>query len=205
MPFPESVKSQVKKKAHFRCCRCQSLGVEVHHISAETQGGPNNMENAAPLCPSCHAVFGDNPQLRKQIREMRDWWYEQCKKKEESSLVKMEEINELLLEQEGRLGTKISSIEESLQAGIERLRRELRDFGSIPSVSGDDLAASKVRELETQVTALSGMAALGTAVFSGAVNMNCPKCGSTEWEMKASFPMTTGPSRVTCAKCGYPR
>lgn len=205
MPFPESVRVQVKKMCHFKCCRCQSLGVEVHHIIPEAQGGSNDLENAAPLCPSCHSWFGDNPQLRKQIREMRDWWYKQCKKKEESSLVKMEEINEALLEQERRLGLKISSAEESLQAGMERLRRELQEFGSIPSVSGDEFVRSKVNELETHVTALSGMVTLGTAVFSGAVNMSCPKCGSTEWEMEATFPLTAGPSKAKCAKCGHPR
>lgn len=77
MPFPENIKLQVKRKAAFRCCRCQNIGVEVHHIVAERDGGPDDIENAAPLCAKCHADFGDNAQKRKEIREMRNWWYEQ--------------------------------------------------------------------------------------------------------------------------------
>ena len=34
------------------------------------------MANAAPLCPNCHAHFGGNPDKRKEITQMRDWWYE---------------------------------------------------------------------------------------------------------------------------------
>jgi hypothetical protein len=30
------------------------------------------------LCAKCHADFGDNELKRKEIREMRDWWYEQA-------------------------------------------------------------------------------------------------------------------------------
>ena len=33
------------------------------------------MQNAAPLCQNCHDQFGDNRQKRKDITQMRDWWY----------------------------------------------------------------------------------------------------------------------------------
>lgn len=67
----------MKRKAAFRCCRCQSIGVEVHHIIPQRENGPDTFENAAPLCAKCHDDFGDNPAKRKEIRDMRDWWYEQ--------------------------------------------------------------------------------------------------------------------------------
>ena len=39
------------------------------------------MDNAAPLCQNCHDQFGANPEKRKTIRNMRDWWYEVCDRK----------------------------------------------------------------------------------------------------------------------------
>lgn len=81
MPFSEKTKLEVKTKAHFRCCRCQNIGVQVHHILPEKDGGTDEIDNAAPLCPTCHGHFGDNPQKRKEIRQMRDWWCFFCEKK----------------------------------------------------------------------------------------------------------------------------
>jgi len=77
VPFNEDQKREVKEKAAFRCCRCQQIGIEVHHIIPEAVGGTDTLDNAAPVCPSCHASFGDNPQKRKEITQMRDWWYHQ--------------------------------------------------------------------------------------------------------------------------------
>jgi len=76
MAFPEDLKLDVKKAAAFRCCRCQHIGVEIHHIIPQSVGGPDTLDNAAPLCPSCHSEFGDNPIKRREITQMRDWWYE---------------------------------------------------------------------------------------------------------------------------------
>ena len=77
MAFTESLKLDVKHKAAFRCCRCQAIGIEIHHIVPQAEGGADNIENSAPLCAKCHSDFGDNPLKRKEIREMRDWWYQQ--------------------------------------------------------------------------------------------------------------------------------
>ncbi|MDD3066560.1 MAG: HNH endonuclease [Candidatus Gracilibacteria bacterium] len=80
MAFPESIKLEVKKKAAFRCCWCQNVSVEIHHIIPEKDKGSDDIDNAAPLCPSCHSLLGDNPMKRKEIKEKRDWWYEEAKK-----------------------------------------------------------------------------------------------------------------------------
>ena len=74
--FPEKLKKMVRKKADFKCCRCHRVSVEVHHIIPQKDDGPDDFDNAAPLCPNCHASFGDNPVKRKEIREMRDHWYQ---------------------------------------------------------------------------------------------------------------------------------
>jgi hypothetical protein len=92
MAFSDSLKLIVKKKAHFKCCLCQSLNIEIHHIIPQEENGEDTEDNAAPLCPSCHEIFGSNPSKRKMIREARDFWYEACE-----SLLKPNDsaINEL--------------------------------------------------------------------------------------------------------------
>lgn len=86
MSFSEKTREQVRRRAAFQCCRCRNIGgVEAHHIIPEAQGGPDDFDNAAPLCPTCHTEFGGNPDKRKEIRQMRDWWYEVVEKKFGSS------------------------------------------------------------------------------------------------------------------------
>ena len=76
MAFSEKIKLEAKRKSAFRCCICHQSFVEVHHIVPQYQGGSDKIDNAAPLCSSCHDLFGDNPSKRKQIREMRDFWWD---------------------------------------------------------------------------------------------------------------------------------
>jgi hypothetical protein len=87
MPFTENLKLEVKRRSAFRCCMCeQFLGsVQVHHIEPQSDGGSDNFENAAPLCASCHDIFGNNRDKRKFIIQKRDWWYEICKNRYGSS------------------------------------------------------------------------------------------------------------------------
>jgi len=79
--FSEVIKLKVKRQAHFRCCLCHSLDVEIHHVIPQAEDGPDTEDNAAPLCPSCHSTYGGNPEKRKFIREARDFWYEYCAKR----------------------------------------------------------------------------------------------------------------------------
>lgn len=81
MSFSLALKLAIKKKAHFRCCLCHELGVEVHHIIPQEDKGPDTEDNAPPLCPSCHETYGANPTKRKFITEARDFWYEVCAKR----------------------------------------------------------------------------------------------------------------------------
>jgi len=80
MSFSEELKLRIRKQCHFRCCLCHSLGVEIHHIVPVAENGQDAEDNAAPLCPSCHEIYGANPEKRKFIRETRDFWYEMCAK-----------------------------------------------------------------------------------------------------------------------------
>ncbi|OGT72989.1 MAG: hypothetical protein A2W76_02805 [Gammaproteobacteria bacterium RIFCSPLOWO2_12_47_11] len=96
MAFSESLKLEIKRKAHFTCCLCKAVGIEIHHIIPQEEGGSDAEDNAAPLCPSCHETYGANPQKRKFIREARDFWYEICEKRYASDSDRFDEIKGLL-------------------------------------------------------------------------------------------------------------
>jgi hypothetical protein len=89
MAFSETLIREIRRRSHFQCCLCKSLGIEIHHIVPKADGGANTPDNAAPLCPSCHETYGANPTKRKFIREARDFWFEICDKRysSESSLL----------------------------------------------------------------------------------------------------------------------
>jgi hypothetical protein len=82
MPFSEKVKLEAKRMSAFRCIICQEPFVEVHHIIPQEEGGTDTIENAAPLCSRCHDLFGDNASKRKQIRQMRESWFETVERKQ---------------------------------------------------------------------------------------------------------------------------
>lgn len=78
MAFAESIKADIRLKSHMRCCVCQAIGIEIHHIVPQAEGGLDTEENAAPLCPNCHDTYGANPVKRKFIRECKSNWIKQC-------------------------------------------------------------------------------------------------------------------------------
>jgi len=78
LAFSEATKLIVRKKSHLQCCLCKHVGIEIHHIIPQSEGGPDDESNAAPLCPACHEIYGDNPKKRKFITEARNLWYEIC-------------------------------------------------------------------------------------------------------------------------------
>jgi hypothetical protein len=98
--FSESIKKRVRQKAHYRCCLCQSVLVEVHHNVPQGEGGSDEEDNAAPLCASCHEIYGANPTKRKFIREARDWWYETCAKRYAPGSDALADVVEAVLREE---------------------------------------------------------------------------------------------------------
>lgn len=96
MAFSEALKLKVKQKAHFHCCLCHSLGVEIHHIIPQSEGGSDEEDNAVPLCPTCHETYGANPEKRKFIRETRDFWYGVCQKRYAADSDRLRVIEEKL-------------------------------------------------------------------------------------------------------------
>lgn len=122
MPFNEEVKLSIRRRAHFMCCMCKAIGVEIHHIVPQAEGGLDTEDNGAPLCPSCHETYGANPIKRKFIREMRDHWYEICD-------TRFKENPDLLASLSDKLqqaATK-SDLEKAVSAISERLNQIAND------------------------------------------------------------------------------
>lgn len=83
MPFSEELKLKIKEMSNFTCCWCQDIKnkVEIHHIIPQSQGGDDSFENAAPLCSNCHTMYGNNKDLRKEIKQRKDYWLNICLKR----------------------------------------------------------------------------------------------------------------------------
>lgn len=95
MAFSEAIKLKVRQKANWQCCICEAFVVETHHIISREEEGPDTEDNAAPLFPSCHDLYGANPQKRKFIREKRDDWYIKCQKESEKDKLLEDIISKL--------------------------------------------------------------------------------------------------------------
>jgi len=167
MDFTEETKKQVREKAMFKCCLCQSLDIEIHHIEAQKDGGSNDISNAAPLCPTCHERYGNNPSKLKMITQARDNWYEMVKKMypDNSQLNGIE-----------RISSKLDELQKN-QINLDDFKETLKDFSN---------SMINNMTLGTAVTTASGIANTSLASISSVklgykvhANMVCKKCGTS--------------------------
>jgi rubrerythrin len=150
MAFSEKLKLEVKKLGAFRCCRCHEIGVDIHHIIPQADNGPDDINNAAPLCQNCHDRFGGNPEKRREIRQMRDWWYEVVKEKyNDGDSKKLAEINEIVLQvqqtQEGEKN-KLEQLGKKLNTKLEELQKlqPLISPGNVQEIAGRYISATRL-------------------------------------------------------------
>ena len=157
MGFSEKLKLETKKRANFRCCMCRALIVDVHHIIPQKDGGDDSLQNASTLCGSCHRTYGNNPDHRKTIRDMRDHWVAICEQQNNSFPL---------------LETPILEKIDSMDNNIEDIKTTLSNY---------------FKEAATQIEkakSLENISSLTFAVSSGS-NLNiydelggtCPECG----------------------------
>lgn len=87
MPFHQTVASEALVRCGRTCCICRrycGTAIQLHHIVAEADGGPDDLDNCIPLCLLCHEEVGsynpDHPIGRKftpkELRSHRDIWFE---------------------------------------------------------------------------------------------------------------------------------
>jgi len=166
MAFSEKIKIEVKEKAAFRCCRClNNIGIDVHHIIPEKNGGTNDFENAAPLCQNCHDQFGDNPSKRKEIRQMRDWWYKIIEKK--YSKQDLNQFNEVNLKLE-----HIQDGQYDQQKDIQELKEMLKNI-SDEMING--ISPSTASSTASSIVNSAMAVKIGPGIYS---NFFCPNCNT---------------------------
>lgn len=193
MDFSEETKRTIRKKAMFKCCFCQSLDIEIHHIVPEKEEGSNDISNGAPLCPNCHERFGNDPNKRKRIIEARDNWYEivermypdnrELKRTENisSELIKyqqnqinLEDFRQALKEYANEtinnmtFGTAVTTASGIANASISPSMSPSASPSPSPAPDEDDFAHSNVfcRKCGTKIGQLIG-------------TNNCPTCGES--------------------------
>ena len=178
--FSESVKLEVKRKAAFRCCRCQNIGIQVHHIIPEEYGGPDDISNAAPLCPNCHIAFGDNPIKRKEIKQMRDWWYEQVEKmypakgEHVTILESLRKIDTAVVQLSTDLHSRDQTITLELKSALKEYVDQAIDNLPITPVS----AISMVSGIVNSTTNPTVQCKACGSTFPAFVLDSCPNCGT---------------------------
>lgn len=148
MAFSEQLKLRIRRMAHFQCCLCHSLGVEIHHVVPQAEGGLDSEDNAAPLCPSCHEIYGANPVKRKFVKEARDFWYEVCEKRYASDKDQLDRLVSLI---ENTI--KRDELAEVLDQGVREVLRRLgptADEWQITERSGVEIL-SAIEELFDKV------------------------------------------------------
>lgn len=178
MPFSEKTKIEVRRRAAFRCCRCQSIGVDVHHIVQEKDGGTDDMSNAAPLCQNCHDQFGANPEKRKEITQMRDWWYEKSPNLYSNKLVDDAMLN--------KINDIVESVQES-KSGITELKEMLKE---VSAKSIDVITPETARTTASSIVNAATATHLGEGVWT---NFQCSNCNTRTWLPQGSD---------TCLNCG---
>ena len=94
--FSDDIKLKAMVACGRRCCICHKFcgnNMEVHHIKAKADGGPDTFENAIPLCFDCHAMVRQyDPKHPKGIKfsekeliQHRDNWYAAVKEGSQKS------------------------------------------------------------------------------------------------------------------------
>jgi HNH endonuclease len=149
MDFPESVKLEAKRRAHYQCVICRrSAFLHVHHITPQGEDGPADLDNAAPLCVECHDLYGNDRAKRKWVREARDFWWEFCAKQESHS----DAI---------ALRARIDQLQTQITLGHQELLSEFKSL-VVGQLRSTEAAVSSARTVEEVAQASSTTSLRGT-------------------------------------------
>lgn len=178
MSFSDAIRKEVMEKAGYCCCICHqpSVSVEVHHIIPESKCGSDLIDNAAPLCPSCHSDFGGNPEKRKRIKQMRDWWYERIKEMYSGNITNPKQLGQIHASVQNLL-EKQNKHDSDLMA----LRTQLKEIAN-KSIDNMTPATSDITTSAVLNTAVSSSSLLRSREKYGPVPISydgiCIKCGN---------------------------
>ena len=136
------------------------------------------IDNAAPLCPSCHENYGANPTKRKFIREARDFWYELCADRFKGDSTNFEKLNDFI---------QGAATKKDLTALGKNLEQLIKDTVNQPQ--------KNTEETKKDIAQLSGMLA-STPMGGVSAARHCKKCNT-------SIGLLIG-DQGHCPQCGSP-
>lgn len=174
MAFTEKTKLKVKKKAMFQCCWCKAVNIDVHHIKPQKHGGSDDISNAAPLCQSCHNLYGDNSSKRKQIKQMRDHWYETVEKmysNRSNNLYPLIEKMDAVLE-------KMDNSQKRTRSDVSEIKNTLKE---ISNRAIDSMTAGTVDLVASNIVNASGASLFNVRSENILPMKYCKKCGTGYW------------------------
>jgi hypothetical protein len=173
MAFSEKIKKEVMEKAGFFCCICQKphISVEVHHILPQGKGGSDLIDNAAPLCPTCHDDYGGNPEKRARIKHIRDWWYEQIQKMYSGHITNPEQLGQIL--------ASLQNMNKNQESILDKQNKHDSDLMSLKTQL-KSIANNAIDNMTAVTSDITTIGVLGTAVssisaFQGG-NIICEQC-----------------------------
>lgn len=90
MSFSQAVKEDALVQCGRHCCLCHKfcgIKIELHHIKAKSDGGPDTLDNCIPLCLECHADQSTydhkHPKGTKyteaELRRHKAGWIDKCR------------------------------------------------------------------------------------------------------------------------------
>ena len=121
MAFSEALKKKVRKKSGGVCAVCHKPMVEIHHIKLQSENGEDTFENAIALCARCHFLYGDSPSKRKQLKEIRDNWYEEVAIKRKPIVIEKYKVVEKI-----KLVSKSKNTDEKYVAIYHEIKKRRR-------------------------------------------------------------------------------
>ncbi|MGQ0763530.1 MAG: HNH endonuclease [Acidobacteriota bacterium] len=95
MPFNRHEVDELLTACHRRCCICHrfcGVKMETDHIVPQADGGPDEIDNAIPVCFECHAEIhsynDQHPRGRKfrpeELQKHKEQWLEICRNRPEA-------------------------------------------------------------------------------------------------------------------------
>lgn len=104
MGFKQSEVARLLVACQRRCCVCHKfcgVKMELHHITWKSSGGPDDIENAIPVCFECHAEINHyNPQHPKgrkftegELFLHKKQWLEICKQHPEALIAAPRDVD----------------------------------------------------------------------------------------------------------------
>lgn len=89
----KEIENRIKQKSNYKCVICHKHDCNSYVLEEEKGLVEDNM---IPLCCFCAHKYLGNPDIRKQLKQMRDYWYEQVEK----AIIQTGSIDILLAEEE---------------------------------------------------------------------------------------------------------